>query len=53
MDEQPSGAIVVRGLNREYGERQALNGIEINLAEGQTLAVLGPNGSGKDRKSVV
>lgn len=47
MNEQPSGAIVVRGLCREYGERLALSDIDIDLPAGQTLAVLGPNGSGK------
>ena len=47
MNEQPSGAIVVRGLAREYGDRLALNGIDFHLEAGRTLAVLGPNGSGK------
>ncbi len=32
---------------REFGERAALNGVDLELAGGRTLAVLGPNGSGK------
>jgi heme exporter protein A len=40
-------AIQLRGLRREFGERAALSGIDLELSEGETLAVLGPNGSGK------
>lgn len=32
---------------REFGERPALNGVDLELAAGGTLAVLGANGSGK------
>jgi heme exporter protein A len=38
---------VLRGLVRYYGDRVALDGLDLELAEGQTLVVLGPNGSGK------
>ena len=57
MDDRPdsaqagaatSGAAIrLRGLSREYGERLALRDVDLDLAEGQTLALLGPNGSGK------
>jgi len=40
-------AIRLRGLSRQYGERLALREVDLELAEGQTLALLGPNGSGK------
>lgn len=40
-------AIRLRGLSREYGERLALREVDLDLAEGETLALLGPNGSGK------
>ena len=40
-------AIRLRGLSRLYGERPALREVDLELAEGQTLALLGPNGSGK------
>ena len=40
-------AIELRGLTREYGDRVALDGIDLDLEKGRSLAVLGPNGSGK------
>lgn len=40
-------AIVLRGLDRDYGDRPALVGIDLTVAAGESLAVLGPNGSGK------
>jgi heme exporter protein A len=42
-----SPAIVLRRLSRDFGERPALEGIDVALSAGSTLAVLGPNGSGK------
>jgi heme exporter protein A len=41
------GALEVEGLARHYGEREALSGVSLTLAEGQTLVVFGPNGAGK------
>jgi ABC-type multidrug transport system ATPase subunit len=40
-------AIELDGLVRRYGEREALGGVTLSLAHGQTLLVLGPNGAGK------
>jgi heme exporter protein A len=40
-------ALRLDGLARHYGEREALSGVSLTLAEGQTLVVFGPNGSGK------
>ena len=40
-------AVVCSGLVRRYGERRALDGIDLTLGEGQTLVVFGPNGAGK------
>jgi branched-chain amino acid transport system ATP-binding protein len=37
----------IEGLNAGYGEAVVLNGIDLSLAEGQTLALLGRNGTGK------
>ncbi len=42
-----SAAIEADGLARHYGEREALSGVSLSLAEGQTLVVFGPNGAGK------
>jgi heme exporter protein A len=40
-------ALQVEGLARHYGEREALSGVSLSLAEGRTLVVFGPNGAGK------
>jgi heme exporter protein A len=42
-----SPAILLRRLSRDFGERPALEGVDLELPSGSTLAVLGPNGSGK------
>lgn len=39
--------IELRGVERRYGERVALAGIDVAVAAGQTLVVFGPNGAGK------
>jgi heme exporter protein A len=40
-------AIELAGLQREFGDRTALDGIDLRVEAGASLAVLGPNGSGK------
>jgi heme exporter protein A len=35
------------GLRRHFGERSALEGVDLTLAVGESLVVLGPNGAGK------
>jgi heme exporter protein A len=40
-------AIELRGLRRDFGERAALDGLDLSLATGESLVVLGPNGAGK------
>jgi heme ABC exporter ATP-binding subunit CcmA len=40
-------AIELEGLERCYGERVALAGLEVRVEEGETLVVLGANGAGK------
>lgn len=37
----------IRNLTAFYGDFQALFGIDLSLAEGQTLAIIGANGAGK------
>lgn len=37
----------VRGLRVTLGSREVLKGVDIDLLEGQIVALLGPNGSGK------
>jgi sulfonate transport system ATP-binding protein len=40
-------AVVVRGLRRNFGEREVLRGIDFTLARRQFVALLGRSGSGK------
>lgn len=40
-------AIAISDLQRDFGERPALDGVSFTLGEGETLLVLGPNGAGK------
>jgi heme exporter protein A len=40
-------ALLLEGLARHYGEREALTDVSLSLKEGHTLVVLGPNGAGK------
>ncbi len=39
--------LVVRDLGASYGHFQALSGIDLTVAAGETLAVIGANGAGK------
>ena len=39
--------LTVRGLTSHYGRIQALHGIDIDVAEGQLVALVGANGAGK------
>jgi heme exporter protein A len=45
--EEAGPAISVAGLRRDYGDRPALEGVDLELAAGASLVVVGPNGAGK------
>lgn len=40
-------AIETRGLVRRFGEKRAVDGIDLDVKRGEIFAVLGPNGAGK------
>jgi ABC-2 type transport system ATP-binding protein len=40
-------AIEVDGLVKRYGDRTVVNDISLTVDEGEILAIVGPNGSGK------
>ena len=40
-------AVRVRGLVRRYGERAVVDGIDLDVRQGEVFALLGPNGAGK------
>jgi ABC-2 type transport system ATP-binding protein len=40
-------AIEVRGLTKAYGQRKAVDGLDLHVAGGEVFALLGPNGAGK------
>ena len=40
-------AIDVRGLQKSYGDLEAVRGIDLRVPQGQVFALLGPNGAGK------
>jgi ABC-type Mn2+/Zn2+ transport system ATPase subunit len=42
-----SGAVRLRGVTVAYGDRIALDQVDLDIARGALLAVIGPNGAGK------
>jgi ABC-2 type transport system ATP-binding protein len=40
-------AIVVRGLQKHYGDKRAVDGVDLTVHRGEVFALLGPNGAGK------
>ncbi len=39
-------AVYVRGLQKRYGELEAVRGIDLDVAAGEIFGFLGPNGAG-------
>jgi len=39
--------VTVRGLSKVYGDRRAVDGIDLTVHRGEVFALLGPNGAGK------
>lgn len=45
--DEADAAIRIRGLRKLYGGVAAVDGIDLDIARGETFALLGPNGAGK------
>ena len=43
----PAGGLVVSGLRKSYRRRPVLRDVALTLSQGEVVALLGPNGSGK------
>ena len=39
--------VEIKGLNKSYFNKKALNNLSLNIEEGKVVGILGPNGSGK------
>ncbi|MEY4016047.1 MAG: hypothetical protein RIS46_1043, partial [Actinomycetota bacterium] len=39
--------ISLRGVRKSFGTHSVLNGIDIDIAEGTVVSLIGPSGSGK------
>ena len=46
MNEQP-GLVVLDGVNKRFGDLQALKDINLSIGAGEVVVVIGPSGSGK------
>ncbi|HEY3483322.1 MAG TPA: ABC transporter ATP-binding protein [Streptomyces sp.] len=40
-------AVRVRGLRKRYGDVTAVDGLDLDIAQGEVFGILGPNGAGK------
>ena len=40
-------AIEVTGLRKQYGDKAAVDGLDLSIGQGEVFALLGPNGAGK------
>jgi ABC-2 type transport system ATP-binding protein len=46
-DHRTRTAVSVTGLRKAYGEKVALDDVDLTIGEGEVFALLGPNGAGK------
>lgn len=40
-------AVTVDGVRKTYGETVAVDGVSLDVAEGEVFGIVGPNGAGK------
>ena len=46
-----SAVLSIRSLGKSFGHLNVLNGIDLEVAEGEVIAIIGASGSGKSRTS--
>src|SRR5438270_2662040 len=46
-EDRPMPLLQVRGLEKWYGRRQVVNGVDFDVNRGEVVGLLGPNGAGK------
>jgi putative spermidine/putrescine transport system ATP-binding protein len=47
LESRESSAVRLRGLRKTYGDVAAVDGVDLEIAEGEFFTLLGPSGSGK------
>jgi len=47
MEDRPMALLEARGLEKWYGRRQVVNGVDFEVNQGEVVGLLGPNGAGK------
>src|ERR1051326_1487346 len=47
MKDGTERVVQLQGLNKTFGPVRAVNGIDLEIRRGETVALLGPNGAGK------
>lgn len=47
IDSKESALCVVKEVHKAYGAQSVLNGVEMQITEGEQVALMGPSGSGK------
>jgi ABC-2 type transport system ATP-binding protein len=47
MADNPDYSVVAEGLRKRYGDKTALDGIDLAVRRGTVMGLLGPNGAGK------
>ena len=47
MTADPELAVSIRGLRKTYGDKTAVDDIDLDIRRGEVFALLGPNGAGK------
>jgi len=45
--DSPGSKIIVNGLRKSFGSNEVLKGLDVAIAEGEVVCVIGPSGSGK------